>query len=606
MKNLRLYTLLLITSLACTSKNTAEKDVNLFLETFEQKLSLPANEVLSLFKLSSETSVTLDGIAKTIEILQNKNANEDSVWCKINFEKPAIEIKENEIHISMAVLITSLDTQMAYEKNSMFSFVLTPTQGDYFISDFSAMDFYNDYQQAVGEIKYAKERERAIASKQIFFNQAAMLKKMYDLDSVVWYTQYNDSIYYYVVIGNWNVNMKHEKVFENYDHQMGLVSETGRIVVPHRYNLVSTIAFEEEDIIEVKKDGLVGLYSIDGKQVAEPIYQYIIPYSEYNVDAIALVKKEEQNGWLDKNYQYHEGTPSSNADTYLKTYAFLNNKTTINKETTVMTEVLHPEHLGYGIVIPTQHYVTNKLLEEIIDNIYLGENAFGWGNTSDISRRVTFFDKFSESFSALFVYLNDSYVGGREEFYERGQITIVNKENTPIISEMVYGDEISFVRIDSSIIEMRVTNTFPEEYNYEYEGPRNVWSSPNFRYFEVKNGIVKKLESGREYNFTAYVKIDSTYLEGTFTSYNEETQTSTKSTMPDALTLANMRNEILADYGYAFKDPVVQQYFKQNNSYYKPNYEHYEDFMNEMNDVDKHNLLFLEKIIGTLDNKQSI
>jgi hypothetical protein len=606
MKNLRLYSFLLITTFACTQKNNVEKDTSLFLETFEQKLALSETEFLSLFKLSHEAVITQEGIVKTFEILQNKNTAEDSILCKIDFKNPTIEKQENEFKITLKANFTSLNPEADYEKSSTLSFVITYFQGNYFISDFSAHDLYNDYNLAIGEIKYAKERERAIATKQIFFEQAALLKKKFDLDSVVWYTQYNDSIYYYVVIGNWDIHMGHEKTFENYGHQMGMISETGRVVVPHRYDLVGTIGFEQADIIEVKKDGLVGLYSIEGKQLTEPIYQYIIPYTELNVDAIALVKKEEQHGWLDKNYQYFEGLPSNNANIYLKKYAFLNNKTTINKETTVITEVLHPEHIGYGIVIPTQHYVINKLFTEVIDDLYIGENTYGWGNTGDINRSVTFFDEFSESFSALFIYLNDTYVEGREEFYERGQITIVNKENTSVISEMVYGDEISFIRIDSNLVEMRVTNDFPEDTNNDYEGPREFWFAPHFKYFSIREGEIYTLKSGREYNFTAYVKIDSTYLEGSFSTYNAETQTYSKSNIPDLQTLKYMRNEILAEYGYAFKDIEVQQHFKERNSDYKPKHENYEDFLNEMSEIDKHNLFFLEKIVGTLDTKQSI
>jgi hypothetical protein len=67
-----------------------------------------------------------------------------------------------------------------------------------------------------------------------------------------------------------------------------------------------------------------------------------------------------------------------------------------------------------------------------------------------------------------------------------------------------------------------------------------------------------------------------------------------------------MRNEILADYGYSFKDQAILQHFKLHNVYYKPKYENYDDFLHEMSDVDKHNLFFLEKIIGTLNTKQSI
>jgi hypothetical protein len=52
-----------------------------------------------------------------------------------------------------------------------------------------------------------------------------------------------------------------------HNYTMGLVSETGRVVVPPAYDLVGTIGFAKEDIIEVKKDGLVGHYNLEGKEL---------------------------------------------------------------------------------------------------------------------------------------------------------------------------------------------------------------------------------------------------------------------------------------------------------------------------------------------------
>ncbi|MCU0382827.1 MAG: hypothetical protein MUF68_02060, partial [Cyclobacteriaceae bacterium] len=135
MKNLRLYLFLLTITFSCTQKNNAEKDISLFLETLEQKLALSENEFLSLFKLSHEAVITQDGIVKAFEILQNKNTAEDSILCKIDFENPTIEKQKNEFKITLKANFTSLNPEAGLEKSSSLTFVLTPFQGNYFISD---------------------------------------------------------------------------------------------------------------------------------------------------------------------------------------------------------------------------------------------------------------------------------------------------------------------------------------------------------------------------------------------------------------------------------------------------------------------------------------
>ena len=603
MKRVSLLLFLILFSASCAVQNTNDDQIKNFLTSFEEKISASENDILQLFKLSHEANASQEGIMKVLQILQNKNEQKDSLHCSIDFNNPKIVKQENKFSLTLQVVFTSIEPNVIYEKKSQLELILSPFQGKYYVSEFLGNNVFNDYQNAINELKYSKNREKDIASKKLFFDQAEKIKKLYDLDSVVWYTQYKDSIYYYAILGPWHVDLGYEKSFTDVGHKMGLISESGRIVIPIEYNLISTIAFEQDDVIEVKKDGLVGQFSIEGKLIVEPIYNQIVPFEQNGV--YALVKKENKDGWLDNFLKFHEGLPNEEAIKYIQTFSFLNNKQTINKDNTTITEVLNPEHIGYGIVMPTQHFVCNNLLPEIVSDIYLGETTNGWGNTSELARNVTFYDKVVDNFSALFVYLNDTYVEGREEFYTRSQLIIIDHENNHILTEELYGDDITFIQIDSTIIELRISGNLNEEKDYGYNRPE-IWYAPRYQYFQKEDGIISKLKSNRTYDFTSFVKIDSSYLEGTFYTFNEDTQTYTESNLPNEETLALMRNEILADYGYIFKDEAAKEHFKSFYPGYNPRYTSYSEFIDIMTDIDKQNLNFLEKIIGTLNKNPSI
>lgn len=604
MSRSRILVMLLIGVVAlksCSSlrQNDPNEKVMSFINDFRSNLSATDDVIKAQFQVSAVANVSEEGIMRAIRIMQNADQAKDSITCVINFDAPAITQESGDIRVDFTAQFASVDPNNILQKEAQFTLWLSNIQGRLVITNIDAMSFYNGYQGAVFELQTMKYRERDLASRKIFFDQARMLQQTYD--TVIWYTQYNDSIYYYVVNGEWQNFFMVDNGERSTSAKMGLVSESGRVIVPPAYDLVGTISFETENVVEVKKDNLVGHFAMDGKEIAPAVYEWIIPYTQDGV--YALVKKDSEIGWLDNSYVHHAGFPSDEAKKYIDEFGYLDKNIEISYTTMPTAEVIDVNYMGRGIVVPPSYFVQAGVLNEIISDIYTGENSFGWGGIEKIETEGSMFEKISDKFSALLVMLNDHYLEGREGFYQRTNLTFVDDQHQLTTSFTMPSGKISFNRIDSTLMEVRLLREAkPEGYEYS-EMDEDDWFAPYYKYFRLQDGTISPLESHRNYEFTQFVKIDSSYLEGTFTTWDEETQSVKTQNFPFAHTLQWMRNEILADYGYGFNDSEMREQFTHQD-WYAPRYFSYAEFYDSMTEIDKHNLEFLERIIGTLDVKQ--
>lgn len=599
MSTLRLFSLLLISVVLMTGCSTLKQNdpnekVRAFVNDFKTNLTASDEVIKSQFKISSESKISESGIMNAIRIMQNADQDKDSISCYVYFESPAITQEEALVRVDLEAMFSSTDSTYALQKESGFTLWLSAENGKFFITDIKAYDFYNDYNSTLYDFKQSKHRERDLASRKIFFDQARKLQQTYD--SVIWYSQYQDSIYYYVVNGEWRNFFVSEQGDRLQSAKMGLVSESGKVIVPPAYDLVGTISFETDNVIEVQKNNLVGYFTLDGKEIIPALYDYIIPYQE--AGAYALVKKDTLYGWIDKQYVHHVGFPSAAAKKYIQEFGYLDKSITVSGETTSTAEIIHVDHMGTGFVIPPTYYVKAKVFDEVITDLYIGNNALGWAGTESVETKGSILEKISDSFSALMVMLNDNYLEGREGFYERTNVTLVDNQQTQLGSFTVPSGEVSFNKIDSTLIELRIARTgsdYSDMYDYQ-------WDAPFYRYLKLEQGTITQLKSERNFEFTQFVKIDSSYLEGKFFDWNESGRQ--ESDFPFDETLKSMRNEILAEYGYEFADSEITEMFS-HRKWYNPRYVRYDEFFDSMTDVDKHNVAFLERIIGTLDKKPS-
>lgn len=607
-----LMAFVILLSKGCTTTKATdyEKNITVFLDLFEKNLVASDEVILKQFKIQqSEKNITEEGIMKAIRIMQNRDQNIDSITCSLNF-KGAIFTQENSIvRVEITSKFKSIDPTYSVINNSKFILWLTYIDEKPVITKIDAIHFYNSYRDAVRDLASQKNRQRILSSLQHHLEQAHNLQQTYD--TVVWFTQYNDSIYYYVANGTFNNYFLDYSAEHPHSFTMGLVSETGRVVIPPAFDIIGTIGYSKLRVVEVKKNGRVGHFSLDGKELVPPVYDWIILSEEINDSTYALVKQDSLNGWLDKSFTFHKGFPDKETERYIREFGYLDSATLVSKDVTTITRILHPEHSGFGIVIPPSYLVSSGILNEVVSEINLGEQAGGTGReyygTEYIKSKGSIFERISESLSALFVMIEGSYLGGREDFYRYKTLTFVDSKGNLIGSEQLYSGENKFKQIDSTLLELKTTVTASDAGEYWDMGDEpGDWNPPQYRYYKIslETNAVVVLESNRRFACTEFVKMDSSYLMGEFVYWDSTQNTTGIRNFASNETLIEMRNEILASYGYAFTDPKVINYFKYRK-WYISRYQNYDDFMHEMTEIDRHNLEFLESMIGTLRAPQA-
>lgn len=609
---LLLALVILLLSPACTTTKATdyEKNITAFLDLFEKNLVASDEVILKQFKIQpSEKNITEEGILKVIRIMQNRKQAIDSIVCSLNF-KGALFTQENaNVRVEITAEFKSIDPTYSVTNDSKLILWLTYIDEKPAITKIDAIHFYNSYRDAVRDLSNQKNRQRVLSSLQHHLRQAQNLQQTYD--SVVWFTHYNDSIYYYVANGAFNNYFLDHAAEHPHSFTMGLVSETGRIVIPPAFDIVGTIGYSKPGVIEVKRDGRVGHFSLDGKELVPAVYDWIILSEEINDSTYALVRQDSVNGWLDKSFTFHKGFPDKETERYIREFQYLDTATLISKDVTTITRILHPEHSGFGIVIPASYLVSSGILNEVVSNINLGELAVGTGReyygTDYIKTKGSIFERISESLSALFVMIEGSYLGGREDFYRYKTLTFVDSKGNLIGSEQLYSGENKFKQIDSTLLELKTTVTASDSSEYWDMGDEpGDWNPPQFRYFRISSetNAVVALESNRRFACTEFVKMDSSYLIGEFVFWDSAQNTVGVRNFVSNETMIEMRNEIVASYGYTFTDPKVINYFKYRK-WYISRYQNYDDFMHEMTEIDRHNLEFLESMIGTLRAPQA-
>lgn len=598
-----LVAVLIIAGCSTTKTNDYEENVRAFIDQFEKNLAASDAVIMQQFKLQpTDGNITEEGILKAIRIMQNREQDTDSMVCAVNFTGAMISQEAATVRVELVAEFKSLDPVYPLTKDSRFVLWLTSSDGTLTITKIDATGFYNDYREAVRTLSNQKNHERVLASLQLHLQQAHKLQETYD--TVAWFTHYNDSIYYYVANGNFTNYFVEYEAKHPHNFTMGLVSETGRVIVPPSFDLVGTIGFTKEDVIEVKKDGLVGHYNLEGKELIPAQYDFIIPFEADNV--YALVKRDTLNSWFDASFAYHAGFPSKEAEKYIREFGYLSTATLISKDVNTITKILHPDHVGHGMVMPASYWVTTGILREIQSEINLGEEAAGteseYYGTEYIKTQGSIFERISENLSALFVMIEGSYLGGREDFYRYKTLTFVDNAGGVVGRDNLYSGENTLKRLDSTLLELKTTVTATEAEEYWDMGDEpGDWNPPQFKYFRIsaETNKVLALESNRRFACTEFVKMDSSYLTGEFVYWDSTQRTTVTRDFASNETIIEMRNEILAAYGYSFTDPKVIEQFKYSK-WYIARHEQYEDFWDELTEIDKHNLEFLESMIGTL------
>lgn len=580
---------LMLFAVACSifKKTDSDAEVREFLVNFQNGLSQKDDDILKNFDVQQSR----EAILSVIHVLQDKEYK--YIHCEANIGQGQITFINDSIQVQVPALFKSVQLESEESQTSMLTFWLKPAKKGYVVVKLAGEQFYNDFSMLRNNIQWSAERQDERAKREAIYALANKIKSSFD--SVVWYTQYQDQVYFYVVKGEWKLD---GESLPTSTHKMGLTDSTGAIVIPLEYKMIGTLGFDRPNLVEVQQDQYVGLFDLSKKSLVVPVaYDQVIPYEQG--DAFVLTRKGDVYGWVDNNLAIHEGFPSAEAETWLTTFKYLKRDLHIDRNTQSLCEAPSSNEMGSGVLIPPVYLVKAGLFSPVELGISTTEAPLG-GWTDYVEKGGSFFEKVTDQFNAVLTTITAHYLDGREEFYTDTRLAIVNNKQ----------EILSVTRIPASDITVRQLGSYLEvrgsgDNNNYYEGDSYFEESelPTYKYFQVKEDLTLEELTGR-YEFTPadFVKLDSSYLTGDFTRWNADKQITERTHFLSVNSLKYIRNEILAHYGFRFTDPADVERFSYRD-WYKPRFDSRGDFEAELTEIDRYNLAFLDKVIDLLEGK---
>jgi hypothetical protein len=563
-----------------------EMKVRAFISAFEQSLQDSDEAILKQFNVQQTT----EAILSAVRVMQN--AEEPAIKCETYFDQAMITFEETGVRVDIPTVIW-LDTLGYTDRREVnVALLLSPRKDAFVITRLEGEDFYAQYAGIKGYLAEAMSEGQLLEHIQLYAETAKSLREKYD--SAVWVAEHAGETYYYVVNGRWTDSR--EGVF-----LMGLVDQSGKEIIPVEYNMIGTLGFDWPEIVEVRISSSVGLFHLSQGEIVAPEYEWIAPYDDRNV--FAIVKTDTTYGWLDNSYKFHAGFPSDKAKAFISNHEFLPTTAEYNHNTMTLCEIPSEENYGSGILIFPAYLSSTGIFQEIEGGFTMYSSVYR-ANTESMSIAHDVFDSVLDGINMLLTSITKQYLDGREGFYTSNEVSFIDREGAVVgTSSHVMSKDLTVTRIDSTLLQIKSPYSSDNYEIYQEDSDETETNIPQYLYFRLEETGPGELTSNRSFNFTEFVKLDSSYLTGEFTYIARETMNyETRNFLCDS-TLIRMRNEILASYGYAFKDEETRTYFTFNN-WYKPQYESLADIEGLLSDIDKHNLKFLEQIIGPLKEEE--
>jgi hypothetical protein len=580
--------------MACSvfNKNDHDKDVKAFLADFNSSLSQSDEVIWKQFM----TLQNREEIFKVIRILQNKHSK--NFTTKVINDDLLTRWEDGLLYVDFPVEFLN---EGAKADRDHLAFRLMKKNGRFYIAGVEGEDFYYSFFSAKSKVDDEARLASRMSELKFFYDRAARLQKYFD--SIIWFVKYKDQTYHYAVNGLYDsdsLTSDHHGKFK-----MGLVDSLGRIVIPIEFDLVGTLGFTMDNCIEVKKDRKIGYFNLEGKMLLPTEYDWLISYKEGRTTA--LLKKDTLYSWIDKDFRVYDGFPSDKAERQVKQLEYLTSNTfNIGHGYQSIVHQVFPVTEDYiyrsnGLIVPSNYFVLHDIFPEV-EQGYITESTDGFYQMGDVSVENKNNKPFSigEKLEAFIADFNNRFVGGRGEFYMKHKIILMNDNNEILSSLETRGDyDFKFRRINEQL--------FESQYRSDNMGPNDVEEQnfPDYDYFSFDGKELKALNTNRRFSFTQFIKLDSSYLSGNFETYDYVTGKADSSKFVCRQTLEQIRNGILADYGFIFSDPKEKEPF-ENWPWYKPTIESYEEVYNIASEIDKHNLDFLNKLIGSAPSSKPI
>jgi hypothetical protein len=563
-----------------------KKEVIVFLEKFSLDLKKGNNDTLLNYFDGKQDSKQL---GKLLGLLSNKTSlnGRDSALFYVSLlnDNSSIKIINSEL-TTITIPVAFNEHGNNTKQSTLVLLIRKISVGKFKIMQIDARQFINDFIAYENNIRSREENHEITYSPITLqsFKTAESLKTRYD--SVIWFTHVDNRTFFYVVKGNWDMEKDLDPRYRNKDsliapYKMGLLNPELKEIIPPDYDLIYNISGTFPGLVEVEKDGKRGFYDLNGKIVVPVNYDQIFPIND---DAdIAILRRGDDYFYLGKDFNVSNKVDINIGD-YLSKIKNLNNPSNLYKEAlTVVTEYNSKENPG-AIYIAPSYLVDLNMIEKTTDF----KNPLRKGNYEfihenyDIATPDKGDGKQDNWIMASFYSIRDHFLGGRGDFYDKRNMLLVDKKRNRILSQDIATDfspdgqetlggacDVSSIKlINDSLIEVKSGAVLYAEL---YDSTKIIVGGPYYHYLIIKDNKLIELPSSRSFNFTKYVKMDDSYING---CYNMLTGTGffdkrKKSTI-DQLTpeiLSYMKNEIYADYRYNFKDKRWQRVFAEMNSY---------------------------------------
>ncbi|HVV53909.1 MAG TPA: WG repeat-containing protein, partial [Mucilaginibacter sp.] len=548
-----------------------KNEVYQFLVSFnDQLLSGNTDGLMSYF----ETNKKKDVLMRLLGILSNKTGLKDDkppvVKLTLNIDQSQIRILNNGL--AVAVIPVHFANDSVSPKMSSLKLKIRKVGANrYKIIQADANKLVSDYLAFGGLIRSKMVPDTNLYSQITLkaFETSNQLKSKYD--TVVWFAHIGDQTFYYVVKGEWNQDLVpfHFKDTLVRPYKMGLVGPDLKEIIPPDYDLIHNIGGTFPGLVEVEKGLKKGFYDLSGKIVLPVNYDQIFPVDDR--DDLAILRNGDDYFYLKKNMTVSGKADLKVSDFFPKIRKMNDSLNLYKNALSVITEY-NSHELQAAIYITPSYLVDLGMANQVedfknplrkVDYDEVSENYnIGFSNTVNDDKNWL---------QASFYSIRDYFLGGRQEFYDKKDIVIIDKKRNKVYAQNIETDysrdedgympegtacDISSIKaVNDSLYEVKATAVFSA---WLYDSTKFVVEGPYYHYLAIKNNNMVELRDNRYFGFTKYMKLDDSYLNGCYVidtgatpDFHRKQQIVNRIT-PEMLRY--MKNEIYADYAYKFKD----------------------------------------------------
>lgn len=521
----------------------------------------------------------------------------DSANLQYSLDVDHLEISNHENEKDIAVVVPfQLTDRDGVIENGKFTLMLSKTDQGFMITDMS--------QELTIEILW---RNRQLAQNQEYRDQRLVYDSIWSqvrksaqqlsqhYDSVVFFTQVNNQFLFYVVNGDWVYPYPYDSTqYESGNYKMGVVTADNKVIVPVEYSKIYNPGGSFKDLIEVERNGMRGLFTINGRQLVPAEFEGIYPTKASW--AIAQLRKGNRYGWVNQageiSFDKNSHADKNLFQSPIATDAILGWKFVYPGSASVLIDMKGSAEQCDGIIVYPSFLrdlgVTRVAHPWVLNNA----NELGMGMT-DTEIKIERAESLSDKLYGLISFFMESGADARGYHFTQNDLLVLD-------SNMVKVDHLQKLSVKGDNLDPCTDSRNGPSYRVVKAGLyESNDGNGSYTYYSVNaEGKVEALRTDRTYSFTKFVKINEEYfancryesLPHESVDWNDETSPNVVITLGlSTEELDIMRNEIFAEYGLKFKSPKWKAYFEKM-PWYNPRFDNVDD---QLTEIDKYNIKFI-------------